>query len=176
MRLFSPLLVAAFGAALFTSMASANAQDPGSEVTDYSIFPSQVIGQTCLENQANKDEKCLTLDSTEVDVYEKVAQLDVPTHGSRDVLIQFCAKVEDEDFQELECQALVDGVVAEPGSIKPTENPNDMIYVFCMSWFGETAGTGKNDVVEVDVECKRKGDEANTEVNINLSTTSVFSK
>ena len=176
MRLFSPLLVAAFGAALFTSMASANAQDAGFVVTDYNIFPSQIIGQTCVEDPDDKDLKCLILDDTEAGIYMNVAQLDVPTHGSRDLLIQFCAKVEDENFQELECQALVDGVVAEPGAIKPTENPNDMIYVFCMSWFGETAGTGKNDVVEVDVECKRKGDEANTEVNINSSTTSVFSK
>lgn len=175
MRLFSVLPIAAIGAALFAFMASANAQDPGSEVTDYTIFPSQITGQTCLENQQNKDLKCLILESTDTD-FEKVAQLDVPTHGSRDVLVQFCAKVEDENNQGLECQALVDGVVAEPGAIRPTENEMDMIYVFCMSWFGETAGTGKNDIVEVDVECKRKSNDDMTVVNINSSTTSIFSK
>ena len=125
-------------------MVSVYAQEP--EFKNYQIFPTQIVGQTCLENQQNKEIKCADLTSS----LTAVAMLDVKTHGhgSRDVLIQYCAKVEDPMFQGLKCQALVDDVAAEPGSLDPLEQVTDgtngvTIYEFCLSWFGETAGTGR---------------------------------
>jgi len=147
---------------------------------NYQIFPSQIVGQTCLENQQNKEIKCAILD-TKNDLVP-VAQLDLQTHGGRDLLIQFCAKVEDPNFTGLKCQATVDGAVAEPGSVDPLEqDPNVAavsIYVFCLSWFGETTGLGKNDITEVDVECEAKENVpmGGDPVRIDSATTSVFAK
>lgn len=176
MRLFSALPVAAFGAVLFAVVASANAQEDMPRLEDFSIFPTQITGQTCVES-ADKNTKCATLTSDQAGTFVDVATLAIQTHGSRDVMVQFCAKVEDEEFQELECQAVVDSSAepAPPGAVKPTENPNDQIYVFCMSWFGETLGAGRG-VTTVDIQCSRKKNEASADVNINDYVLSVFSK
>jgi hypothetical protein len=77
-------------------------------------------------------------------------------------MVQYCAKVEDVDFEGFECQATVDGVVAAPGATKPLEQvtggtptaPTGVtIYNFCLSWFGETTGRGKH---QVEVQCAFK--------------------
>lgn len=181
MRLFSTLSLTAFGAALLASVSGAAAQDMPT-ITDYNIFLPKVIGQTCLENQDDKEIKCADLEPGDTG-FVPVAQLEIRTHFSRDVLIQYCAKVEDLDFQELECQATVDGTVAAPGAQKPLEQVTGTtadgtatgvtIYNFCLAWFGQTTGRGKH---AVDVECERKNDDEDTMVRIDSSTTSVFAR
>lgn len=178
-RLIVTAMATLCAAALF-SVASAHAQNP--EIFNYQIFPTQIVGQTCLENQQNKEIKCAVLDTKEQ--LKSVAQLDVKTHGSRDILIQFCAKVEDPHYTGLKCQATVDGAMAQPGSVDPLEQDPTVaavsIYVFCLSWFGETTGLGKNDITEVDVGCEAKADaptmNAADAVRIDSATTAVFSK
>lgn len=176
MRLFSVLPTAAFAAAFLAATGPAAAQNGDLPVVeDFAIFPTQIIGQTCVES-ADKETKCATLTADDAGMFITVATLAVPTHGSRDLAVQFCAKVEDEMFQELECQAVVDGGdPAPPGAIKPTENPNDTIYTFCFLWLDDTAGIGKG-LTTVEVQCSRKEDNMEAELNINDYSVSVFAK
>ena len=179
MRLFS-MAVAASCIAAFSFMAPAKAQnDDMPVINNYQIYPSQIVGQTCVENPNDKEVKCAVLETEKVLV--SVAQLDVLTHGGRDIYIQFCAKAEDPEFNGFKCQATVDGEVADPGSLDPLEQISDgtngvSIYEFCLTWFGETVGVGKNDVTEVDVECEAKVTDTDNPVRIDSSVTAVFSR
>ena len=174
------MAMAAFCIAAFAVIAPAMAQNNDMPViNNYQIFPSQIVGQTCLENQQNKEIKCAILETEKVLV--PVAQLDVLTHGGRDIYIQFCAKAEDPEFNGFKCQATVDGEPADPGSLDPLEQISDgtngvSIYEFCLTWFGETTGVGKNDITEVDVECEAKATDTDNPVRIDSSVTAVFSK
>jgi len=180
MRLSSYLALAALGA--LVSVPVSHAQEPA--ITDYNIPLPRVTGQTCLENQDNKEIKCAILDEDNPDLVP-VAQLEIRSHFSRDVLIQYCAKVEDVDFEGFECEATLDGVVASPGSTKPLEQVTGTneagattgvtIYNFCLSWFGEASGRGKH---QIEVQCKFKDENPDVagQVRFDSSTTSVFSR
>ncbi|MEM1154297.1 MAG: hypothetical protein AAGI44_09155 [Pseudomonadota bacterium] len=100
-----------------------------------------------------------------------------PLLGDQDIVVQFCAKVEDENFQELECQVDIDSEVAIPGSLKPNENANNTIYSFCFNWVGKSSGS--RDIrsrTQIEVLCERKDNDDGTEVNINDYTVTVFGR
>lgn len=158
----------------FTSLA--NAQDDGPVVEDFSIFPAQITGQTCVEDPDNKEIKCTTLETKD---FVTVAALDVSAPGGSDVMTQFCAKVEDNNQPQLglECQAVVDdGDPSAPGAIRPNEDADEEIYWFCMTWFGRTSGVA-NGHATVDIECKLKNEPTDDEViNINSYSLAVSAK
>lgn len=180
MKRIISMATAAFCAATLFSVGSAHAQnDDMPVINNYHIFPNQIVGQTCLENPDNKEIKCAILDTEKVLV--PVAQIDVRTHGGRDIYIQFCAKAEDPVFNGFKCQATVDGEMADPGSLDPLEQVSDgtngvSIYEFCLTWFGETKGVGRHDITEVDVSCEAKATDTDMPVRIDSSVTAVFSR
>ncbi|MEM7022938.1 MAG: hypothetical protein AAF637_10120 [Pseudomonadota bacterium] len=183
MRVSFGLAVVALGG-LLGSASAAYAQEP--VITDYRIFPTKVTGQTCLENQDNKEIKCAVLMDKSAG-FVPVAELEIRSyrHRSRDVMIQYCAKVEDTDFEGFECQATVDGTVASPGATKPLEQVTGTnadhettgvtIYNFCLSWFGEAEGKGKHQI-EVQCEFKDENTAVAGEVRFDSSTTTVLSR
>ncbi|MEM8661826.1 MAG: hypothetical protein AAGF35_13155 [Pseudomonadota bacterium] len=165
---------AALGAVLMFGSALASAQV---ERTEFLIIPKRIIGQTCVEDPNNKENKCLSLQPSDANMLMPVSDFFAPLLGDQDIVVQFCAKVEDEDAQELECQVDIDSEQAIPGSLKPNENANNKIYSFCFNWVGKSAGTREiRSLTQIEVLCERKDNDDNTEVNINDYTVTVFGR
>ncbi|MEM6583502.1 MAG: hypothetical protein AAF699_19650 [Pseudomonadota bacterium] len=165
---------AALGTLLMFCSAFASAQ---AQTTEFLIIPKRIIGTTCVEDPNNKENKCLSLQPSDAGMLMPVSDFFAPLLGDQDIVVQFCAKVEDENFQELECQVDIDSEVAIPGSLKPNENANNTIYSFCFNWVGKSSGTREiRSLTQIEVLCERKDNDDNTEVNINDYTVTVFGR
>ncbi len=151
MKLRKALSVIASVGALFAFVASANAQNSDPIVEDFRFFSKRILGQTCVESE-DKSTKCTTLDAAG---FAPVANIGFRTRGARDLMVQFCAKVEDKSLQGLECQALVNTAATSPGSITPNDNLTETIYNFCTTWFGTASGRWRG-ITRVEVECENK--------------------
>ena len=159
---------------LVAFMGSANAGDDepmvgdGPIKEDFSIFPTRVTGQTCVEDPDNKEIKCSTLVSKDL---VTVAEIDVMFPSGSDVNSQFCAKVEDNNQPQLglECQVVFDNDSENPlapGGIQPNEDADEEIYWFCMSWFG----TALNTNMTVDVQCRLKNEPTDDTQVVNINS------